>query len=411
MPVSKVSLVPPLLLLALSSCSETTLSPAIIDGPLARIRMTIDSLRSPAAGDQHSCAININHPIATGWETICWGQNVGTTSDLLVPTPIAGDPGFYLVEAGTNLTCALVSSSLPNNAYCWGVDTWGQLGNGPGVEPQALPVHVAGNIRFVEISAGGTHACGIDANSDAWCWGLNTSGQLGNGTQASSHVPVRVGGGLKFFGITTGNQHSCASRSNPALQRTEIYCWGLGVSGQLGTGNTLNQSLPTMTRFPTGITSWNGVPKAGYNHTCASKGAGIPGQYFHFYCWGHNSFGQLGDGTRTDRSTPVRVLGPVTNWFKEIIRLGNYHTCALDGNSPYCWGANDNGQVGIGTTSSFVLLPTRVAGGINVLKSLFAVGGYHAWGASASNSWAWGRGTAGQLGNGQTLNQPTPVAF
>ncbi len=390
-----------------SACSDarSPLAPPAAS-PKESIRMILDSIRSPTAGSQHSCAININHPIGSGSQTICWGQSVGTTINVAVPSAIAGDPGFYKIEAGNNVTCGIVSSSLGNNAYCWGVNTWGQIGDGS-TAVRTSPTHVTGGIRFIGITAGGTHSCGIDQNSDAWCWGLNANGQLGNGGTTSSAIPVRVTGGLKFQYISAGNQHTCGQRFNPTLSVGEVYCWGYGGQGQLGTGNTSDQHSPTKVRFTGGATSFGEI-SSGYNHTCATAPSDIPIQYL--YCWGSNTSGQLGDGTRTNRSVPVRVGGTVSRW--DSFGAGTEHTCAIEylHNAPYCWGNGAVGQIGNGSIA-FQVLPTPVNGGPNIVKRIFAVGGNHAWGAGESNSWSWGAGGAGQLGNGGSANSLVPVTF
>jgi alpha-tubulin suppressor-like RCC1 family protein len=374
----------------LVSCDPQSAQSPLAMSPLpgVAIRMVSDSLRSPTAGARHSCAINVNQ----GQVTLCWGELFGVS--VSTPTPIAGDPGLVEVSAGTAFTCGVVAGTQVNNAYCWGDNTFGQLGDGT-TTPRAVPTHVGGGIHFAHVWAGGTHACGIDSNGVAFCWGANTLGQLGNGTTVSPKpLPVQVTGGLLFDRIATGFQHTCGERLGI------VYCWGLGAQGQLGNGNTINRTSPTPVTRPGGILLGNVT--AGQNHTCATRFVSL--HNITAYCWGNNPFGQLGDGTTTPRNVPVKVGGPIAQW--DVIGAGMFHTCALSGTTPYCWGQGDHGQIGNGSAAS-QLLPTAVSGAPVIVKSFFAVGGRHNLGVGVSNSYAWGDNGAGQLGSGGN----PPIAF
>lgn len=367
--------------------------------PAVAIRMVSDSLRSPTAGANHTCAININQGV-----TLCWGEVVGTAGSNTTPTPIGGDPGFVEVSAGTSFTCGVVGGTQVNNAYCWGVNSSGQVGDGT-TAIKTIPTQVGGGIHFAHVSAGGAHACGIDSNGTAYCWGNNASGQLGNNTIISKQLPVAVSGGLRFYEIAAGTNHTCGDAIT-STGATVIYCWGLGAQGQLGNGSTTNKPVPTAITRPGGI--FLGQVTTGQNHTCALRWIAL--HTVNAYCWGNNPFGQLGDGTTTNRNVPTKVNAPATEW--AYIDAGMFHTCAINNstNAPSCWGAGSLGQIGNGNTSS-QLVPTAVSGNPNIVKGFFAVGGRHNWGIGINNSFSWGDGGAGQLGNGQITPALTPVTF
>jgi serine/threonine protein kinase/alpha-tubulin suppressor-like RCC1 family protein len=244
------------------------------------------------AGASHSCAIDQN---GVAW---CWGSNSrgqlgdSTSRDTNVPSPVGGARRFTAISAGWNFTCAI---DADGHAFCWGDDSGGQLGDSTTASARRLPVPVSGGLSFVSISAGNSHACGVTRQGDAYCWGKNGSGQLGDGTTTDRSTPVRVKASTRFASITTGGVHTCA-----VTPEADAYCWGKNSYGQLGDGGTTDRSVPTRVA---GAHSFATLRAFG-SHTC---GSAVTGEAF---CWGYNLEGQLGDGSRTHRTRPVYIEPP-----------------------------------------------------------------------------------------------------
>jgi len=149
----------------------------------------------------------------------------------------------------------------------------------------AAPTAASGN-RYMQLSAGDYHTCGLTSRGAAYCWGYNGSGGLGDGTTTTSGVngPQRVIGGLKFASIQGGSFFTCGLTASGAA-----YCWGENNSGQLGDGTTSNSLSPQAVIGGLKFVSIS----VGYYHTCGITSRGAA------YCWGYNVQGQLGDGTTT----------------------------------------------------------------------------------------------------------------
>jgi alpha-tubulin suppressor-like RCC1 family protein len=154
-------------------------------------------------------------------------------------------------------------------------------------------------LTFGSISTGGGstsgHSCGLATNGSAYCWGNNSSGQLGDGSTTSRGQPTGVGGGFAFAAISVGSNHTCAIRAGGTA-----FCWGSNVSGQLGDGTTAQHSDARPVLPPSGVTFT--YISAGDSHTCAVASSGV------VYCWGLNANGQLGVGDLASRTTPTPVI-------------------------------------------------------------------------------------------------------
>lgn len=349
---------------------------------------------SISAGDAHTCAT-----LTTG-AAKCWGDNRfgqlgdGTTTPQSTPTDVSGlASGVKSISAGDRYSCAVTQTG---GAKCWGVNGTGALGDGT-IETRLSPTDVSGLTTGVKaIDAGYAHTCVVTTAGGAKCWGYNYSGQLGDGTTNTRFVPVDVLGlGSGVASIETGVAHTCALTSAGA-----VSCWGDNEIGQLGDGRRDMHHHPTASIF-SHLASGVHAITAGGDHNCAVLSDGS------IRCWGANSNGQLGDGTTTNRSTPIDAIGLTSN----VLALGAGHSqsCAISAdNGPVCWGFNSNGGVGDGTDQDR-FSPSLVNGlGIGVQEldpgnsytcALTATGGVKCWGLN----------DRGQLGDGTKVSSFVPV--
>ena len=248
-----------------------------------------------AAGYQYACALT------SGGDVKCWGAL--TLPALLGPSPtlkitpyrIAALPsGLTAIAAGLDTTCAL---TLRTGVSCWGNGLNGQLGDGSWFGLYRTPVAVKGLVTGVTaIAAGDDDVCALTSGGGVKCWGQNQFGQLGNGSTANRNVPVGVVGlTSRITAIAVGFDHACALTSGGG-----VACWGLNSAGELGNGTKTNSSTPVdVTGLASGVAA---IAASGYD-TCAITTDGA------MKCWGDNSYSQLGDGTNTNSSTPVAVTG------------------------------------------------------------------------------------------------------
>jgi alpha-tubulin suppressor-like RCC1 family protein len=310
---------------------------------------------------------------------------------------------------------SFLGTTFNPTAYCWGSNSSGQAG----VNGQSANSPTAVGPSIGNPAAGATHTCGVmltlSSRGDserAVCWGDNSRGELGDGTTISRSTPALVDTsaiGSDVRSIAAGAGFSCAVQGAGAA-----YCWGRNDVGQLGDGTTTDRLHPVP-----GVARVSFAPVdpvsgeadrivAGDAHVCVLTLAGAA------YCWGGNTSGQLGDGTSTSRSSAAPVAGGMT--FASI-SAGGSHTCALtaDGTA-YCWGSNAHGELGTGNAGSFAALPQAVTGGLHFWA--IAAGESHtcallrASGPANRTAYCWGLNDNGQLGDGTTTSRfaPVPVA-
>lgn len=354
---------------------------------------TVTAAGGLVAGYDHTCGI------ASNGTTYCWGSNswgqLGNAtnfgSSLPASTPMAvtlpaGVAGFARLAAGGHHTCGLTAATL---LYCWGDDTWDQLANGDPPAESPVPVAASMSINgpftefeangahtcllnaagavscwgdfwlpltgFASVAPGGLHHCGIDQAGVTKCWGMNVYGQLGDGTSDNSFavpVPVSLPAGVTgFTALAAGGLHNCALTAAGAA-----YCWGSNWESQLGNPVSPSSNVPVPVALPAGATL---VTLAlGHRHSCGLTAGGSA------YCWGKNTSGQLGNGTTTTSSTPVMVTLPAGVSGFVALSAGGMHTCGIaNTGAAYCWGGNDSGQLGDGTTTSSST-PQQVGGGL-----------------------------------------------
>ncbi|MEP7326141.1 MAG: Ig-like domain-containing protein [Gemmatimonadota bacterium] len=299
----------------------------LVQGSIRRPTAVAGGLRwsSLVDGLHHTCGRT------TGGSTYCWGWNywgqVGdsTTVTKIQPTAVlgasvtslalgsnnscgiivdgvrcwgsdwvsgfTGSPALQILTGGSSHLCGLVSGG---QAFCWGGNFSGEVGDSTLTE-RTFPVPVAGGRSFTVLTSGGYSNCALVASGQAYCWGRNFTGQLGDGSSTDRLVPVPVAGGLSFKAISAGGYHSCGITTQGLA-----YCWGSGINGQLGDGERTSSTVPVAVA---GGLRFSAI-SVGSSHTCGIATTGRT------YCWGYNGYGQLGDGTYADRFIPVAVIAP-----------------------------------------------------------------------------------------------------
>lgn len=351
---------------------------------------------SIAAGDSDTCAIS------TAGALSCWGANLdnqlgtGTPGDQWLPTPVSGlSSGVSQVTMGQSHTCAIATIVL-----CWGDPTNGKVGNGQykSSPPTPIPTPVfglipppTGGVGASQIGAGFDHTCAVLGAGQLKCWGNGDSGALGDGTTEDQALPTLVVGlpetGTFIDGISAGEGTGCAINAGLTLE-----CWGIDT----GNGDTSEHDSAV------GNLQGQVVAVSTYAGGCSLTVAGTVN------CWGADSFGELGNGTKskTPTGTPSAVTG-LTN--VQQISYAGPHACALlkQGNVD-CWGANGSGELGDGSTSERNS-PVAVAGLPGAATQVAAGSGFTCALLKNQQVWCWGEGNQGELGNSSFSDSSTPV--
>jgi len=363
-------------------------------------------LRITAGGSQsfvsfsHSCAI-------VGGGVQCWGANGnGQLGDgfvslrVPVPTRVAGlDHDVTAIAAGGAHTCAIRSGKV----LCWGRNDRRQIAAvRPPIFPEPTEIHGLPE-PVSQIAAGDEHNCAV-SGGELYCWGLGTDGELG--LRASEHcggyradedcstTPIRVEGlSGTVTDVALGSHHSCA------IAGGQIYCWGRNNHGQLGVSatRTARSFEPIRVGQAAFATAMATDIAAGADHTCALVGARV-------WCWGAGDDGQLGVGARDDRDSPQRVaqLEPEAT----RISVGSRHSCATAAGRVYCWGSNSEGQLGFAGASADT--PVAVAGLSDDIVDV-ASGADHSCAVDgAGDVMCWGANDFGQLGHGESSRSGPP---
>ena len=261
---------------------------------------------------------------------------------------------------------------------------------------QVYTIEVGGKtFEVVQIAAGGHHTCAITTDGGAMCWGDNALGQLGNNSTTNSPTPVAVTDLRSGVNSVSLGDYHTCATTTAGT----VKCWGQGRYGQLGNNSRSNSSTPVAVA---GLGNSVASISSGLNHTCAVTTAGAA------KCWGQNSYSQLGNNSIGDRHAPVAVVGLGSG--VASISSGIYHTCAITtAGAAKCWGYNALGQLGDNSTitrSSAV----AVVGLSNGVASISA-GHYHTCAiTTAGAAKCWGNNAQGELGNNSTSNRSTPVA-
>lgn len=353
----------------------------------------------------------------------------GTAQVTITPPPVALTTDTFGAESFHS--CQLFQGT-GTIVFCSGEGQFGQLGRNAVVATQLTPLQLVGAFAFAKVYVGNFFTCALTAAGAPWCWGRGAQGAIGNGGTTDQLTPVAVSGGKTFTRMFLGwGGAACALEGSGAA-----WCWGQGGSGELGNGVAANQLTPvaaapgltfaslSVTAFSTcGLTAAGATWCWGSNLSGAIGNGTTGGNVFAptlvsgghqfaeitggdqshcgrksdgtVFCWGQNDGGQLGDGTTTNRSAPVAVVTA-----QRFVRLGGGRggVCGLTAaGEAWCWGA----FMGNATT------PQLIPGGR--VFSEIDVGGEHACGRVGVDVYCWGKNGSGQLGNGTTTDSAIPV--
>ena len=289
----------------------------------------------------------------------------------------------------------IISAATAPNVWSWGNSGSGRLGDGTTTNRSSPVSVVSGFTDWIQISAGTAHSLAVRANGTAWSWGLNTFGRLGDGTEIDRSSPVSV-----VSGFTDWIQISAGTAHSLGVRANgTAWSWGLNTFGRLGDGTTTQRTSPVS--VVGGFTDWIQL-SAGNLHSLGLRADGS------IWAWGINANGRLGDGTTTSRTSPVSVVGGFTDWIQ--LSAGDAHSLGVRANgTAWSWGFNGNGRLGDNTTTNR-FSPVSVVGEFTDWISVDA-GNAHSLAVRANGTaWAWGLNTNGQLGNNTTTSQRSPVS-
>ena len=381
--------------------------------PGGLIRKTPPTVTPPVAGEGGSAsgvwtlADVLTYEKVNGWpkpilprSLYAWGSNYagrlgdGTVVSKSSPVQIGALTNWVQVSANfAHNACVTTTGTL----FTWGDGANGRLGHND-VVSRSSPVQVGALTNWAQASTGGNWgtAC-LKTDGTLWTWGGNANGQLGQNDLVSRSSPVQVGALTNWAQVAAGNftgTHILCIKTDGTL-----WAWGYNREGQLGLGNTLPRSSPVQVGS---LTNWARA-SAGQNHTACVTTSGT------LFTWGYGTFGRLGRNSNISNSSPIQV-GALTNWSQ--VSAGGYHTaCVTTAGTLFTWGQNYNvgayGQLGDGTVINRSS-PVQV-GALSNWAQVSAGGRFTACTTTAGTLFAWGSGSSGQLGQNNTISLSSPV--
>ena len=329
-------------------------------------------------------------------------RNVVLGNPIQIPSaPVAGTIFFNQIKRniqgwdGSSWVDITKFADYVSRIYTWGNNNVGQLGDNTTISKRSPVIIDVSTLDWRQISAGYSHTVAIKGIGELTAWGQNNFGQLGDNSTTNRSVPAAVVGGF-----TDWVQMSPGKYSTLGLRANgTAWGWGRNNYGQLGDNSTTNRSSPVS--VVGGFTDWIQI-SAGDNHSLAIRANGTA------WGWGENNVGQLGDNSTTYRSSPVSVVGGFTDWIQ--ISAGQEHSLAIRANgTAWGWGSSRFGRLGDNTTVS-KRSPVAVVGGFTDWVQISA-GTYHSLAIRANGTaWAWGRNGSGQLGDDSTADRTSPVS-
>lgn len=304
---------------------------------------------------------------------------------------MAANPALgAFVDAGDAHGCATRRGIL----YCWGAGADGRLGTGDTSDRNA-PVRVGFDADWIAVATGVAHSCALKTDGAVWCFGANNVGQLGQGNTSSSSIPLRVPLPSKVAALSSEANTACA-----VLDSGELWCWGRNWEGNIGLNDT-HPGVDQLSPIRSGTDSDWKLTGTGDGHTCGVRGPGL------LFGWGRNTAANLGLGQTNDQQRRVATqIGTDQDW--QSVVSGQDSSCGIrGGGNLFCWGGNSFGNLGLGDTAQR-LLPTAV--GVGPVWSELSIDTFHGCGIDADkNLFCWGRGIEGQLGSGNNDAVLTPT--
>jgi alpha-tubulin suppressor-like RCC1 family protein len=294
-----------------------------------------DNWVAVAAGVGHTVGLKADGSL---W---AWGYNYygqlgdGTNTDKNSPTQIGSDLNWITIAAGGYHTIALEADGT---LWAWGDNGSGQLGDGTSLNTKNLPTEIGFDTDWVEIAGGNGHTVGLKSNGTLWAWGYNYYGQVGNGTSLNAwDEPILIGSDDDWVSVEAGYRHTVALKSDGSL-----WAWGNNEYGQLGDGDNPFTDT-TIPNYMGADDDWIAIA-AYFYQTFGLKSDGT------LSSWGYNNSGQLGDGTTTDKNTPTIITDIGSHW--KTSAAGGHHTVAVKSDGTlWAWGYNNEGEIGDGTTT------------------------------------------------------------
>ncbi len=350
------------------------------------------------AGDQHTCGITNDGTL------YCWGNNAsgeignGDENNLSqnIPVNISTDSVWSSIATGAGHSCAINQGDF--SLWCWGNNDNSQQGypSTDNTRDKTKASEVEVTTDWLKIATSDTHTCAIKTDGTLWCWGDNSQSQLGDGGTAEGTTPKQIASSQLWLSISLGNNYSCGIKDDSTL-----WCWGSSSSplGQTSLGHTTPSQVDTAEDWLAHQTK--DTLATSDTHACAIKTDDT------LWCWGDNSFGQLGNGTTIASIVPIKV-GEDT-W--DTISVANEYSCGFKKNDNltlWCWGNNANFM--LGHDSSDNTQPSAVD--VNFGWQAISTGNTHACAIRSSDEtlWCWGSNSDGQIGHDPTIvTEPSTV--
>ncbi len=346
----------------------------------------------PASARARVTATLIQSHVVASWGGNWHGQlGDGSTTGRSLYGDIGAGNDVVQIAGGYDHGLAVRSDGT---VWAWGDNRYGELGGGTTTDP-TTPVRVTGLTGGTQVAAGGLFSLALRSDGTVWAWGENTHGQLGRGTVTDHEVtPAPVPGLAGVTRISAGDDWGLALLSDGTVR-----AWGSNASGQLGNGTTADSAVPVKVA---GLSQVTGV-SAGWDSAVATVAGGTS-----VWTWGGNGYGQLGDGTLTSRSTPVRVTGLPASIAGITAGDGFTEVLGTDG-SVWGWGNDGVGELGGARSAPPVTHPVNTIGASSGITQLSAGVGYVLALKSDGTVLAWGYNGFGQLGDGSTASSAGPV--